>query len=116
MKLRWHEEARVEADAAAAFYNDKQPGLAQRFIDNLKGSLSRKRIAEPHTTPPPSLPPGGGHSTQMLGDALPLRGNLSGAIRCHRDRCRDAPATGAGILEVENLKQVHMRAYADQNM
>ena len=30
MKLRWHGEARVEADAAAAFYNDKQPGLAQR--------------------------------------------------------------------------------------
>lgn len=35
MKLRWHGEARAEADAAAAFYNEKQPGLAQRFIDDL---------------------------------------------------------------------------------
>ncbi len=25
MKLRWHAEARAEADAAAVFYNDKQP-------------------------------------------------------------------------------------------
>lgn len=32
MKLRWHGEARAEADAAAAFYNEKQPGLAQRFM------------------------------------------------------------------------------------
>jgi hypothetical protein len=32
MKLRWHAEARAEADAAAAFYNDKQPDLAPRFV------------------------------------------------------------------------------------
>lgn len=41
MKLRWHGEARVEADAAAAFYNDKQPGLAQRFLDDLEDALHR---------------------------------------------------------------------------
>ncbi len=41
MKLRWHGEARAEADAAAAFYNDKQPGLAQRFLDDLEEALHR---------------------------------------------------------------------------
>ena len=41
MKLRWHGEARAEADAAAAFYNDKQPGLAQRFLDDLEDALHR---------------------------------------------------------------------------
>ena len=41
MKFRWHAEARAEADAAAAFYNDKQPGLAQRFLDNLEEALHR---------------------------------------------------------------------------
>lgn len=41
MKLRWHGEARAEADAAAAFYNEKQPGLAQRFIDDLEDALHR---------------------------------------------------------------------------
>ena len=41
MKLRWHGEARAEADAAAAFYNDKQPGLAQRFLDDLEDTLHR---------------------------------------------------------------------------
>jgi plasmid stabilization system protein ParE len=43
MKLRWHGEARMEADAAAAFYNDKQPGLAQRFLDDLEEALHRIR-------------------------------------------------------------------------
>lgn len=41
MKLRWQGEARAEADAAAAFYNDKQPGLAQRFLDDLEDTLHR---------------------------------------------------------------------------
>jgi toxin ParE1/3/4 len=41
MKLRWHAEARAEADAAAAFYNDRQPGLAQRFLDDLEEALHR---------------------------------------------------------------------------
>ena len=41
MELRWHDEAKAEADAAAAFYQEKQPGLAQRFIDNLEGALRR---------------------------------------------------------------------------
>ncbi len=41
MSLRWHEKARAEADAAAAFYSDKQPGLAQRFLDDLEETLHR---------------------------------------------------------------------------
>jgi len=41
MKLRWHGEARAEADAAAAFYNEKQPGLAQRFLDDIEDALHR---------------------------------------------------------------------------
>ena len=41
MNLRWHEEARAETDAAAAFYRDKQPGLAQRFLDSLDDALRR---------------------------------------------------------------------------
>ena len=41
MKLRWHREARAEADAAAAFYKDKQPGLAVRFLDGLEDALHR---------------------------------------------------------------------------
>lgn len=41
MRLRWHGEARAEVDAAAAFYNDKQPGLAQRFLDDLEDALRR---------------------------------------------------------------------------
>lgn len=41
MKLRWHGEARAEADAAAAFYHDKQPDLAQRFLDDLEDALHR---------------------------------------------------------------------------
>lgn len=41
MKLRWHGEARAEADAADAFYNEKQTGLAQRFLDDLEDTLHR---------------------------------------------------------------------------
>jgi plasmid stabilization system protein ParE len=41
MKLRWHGEARAEADAAAAFYNEKQAGLAQRFLDDIEEALHR---------------------------------------------------------------------------
>ncbi|MBI3545694.1 MAG: hypothetical protein HY081_03745 [Gammaproteobacteria bacterium] len=32
MKLLWHGEARTETDATAAFYNERQPGLAQRLL------------------------------------------------------------------------------------
>ena len=44
MKIRWHGEARAEADAAAAaaFYHEKQPGLTQRFLDNLEEALHKK--------------------------------------------------------------------------
>jgi hypothetical protein len=41
MDLRWHAEARAEADAAAAFYKGKQPGLVQRFLDDLEEALHR---------------------------------------------------------------------------
>lgn len=41
MKLRWHGEASAEADAATAFYNEKQPGLAQRFLDDIEDALQR---------------------------------------------------------------------------
>jgi len=41
MKLRWHAEARAEADAAAAFYNDRQPDPAQRFLNDLEEALRR---------------------------------------------------------------------------
>ena len=40
MKLRWHGEARAEADAAAAFYNEVQPRLAQRYFDELEEMLA----------------------------------------------------------------------------
>jgi len=39
--LRWHGEAKAEVDAAAAFYQDKQPGLAIRFLDRLEEALRR---------------------------------------------------------------------------
>jgi plasmid stabilization system protein ParE len=41
VKLRWHGEARAEADAAAAFYNEKQAGLAQRFLDKALHRIQR---------------------------------------------------------------------------
>ena len=43
MKVLWHGEARAEANAATAFYNEKQPGLAQRFLDDLEEALRRIR-------------------------------------------------------------------------
>lgn len=41
MNLCWHDDARSEADAAALFYQDKQPGLAVRFLDSLDETLHR---------------------------------------------------------------------------
>ena len=41
MTTRWHPDALAEADAATAFYRDKRPGLAQRFLDNLEAALHR---------------------------------------------------------------------------
>ena len=41
MELKWHAEARLEADAAAAFYKEKRPGLEQRFLDSLENILRR---------------------------------------------------------------------------
>lgn len=35
----------------------------------------------------------------MPGSALPLRGDIPGAIRFHRDHRRDAPAAVTGVLE-----------------
>lgn len=40
-RLRWHGEARAEVNAAAAFYQEKQPGLATRFVDRLDDALRR---------------------------------------------------------------------------
>ncbi|CAG0963232.1 hypothetical protein GPROT1_00973 [Gammaproteobacteria bacterium] len=41
MVILWDEEALSEADAAAVFYQQKQPGLGQRFLDNLEDAVSR---------------------------------------------------------------------------
>ena len=41
MRLLWHADARLEADTAADFYNNQQPGLAQRFFDELDDALRR---------------------------------------------------------------------------
>lgn len=41
MIIVWHEEALTEADAAAKFYRQKQPGLGRRFLDNLEAAASR---------------------------------------------------------------------------
>jgi plasmid stabilization system protein ParE len=41
MRFRWHGEARAEADAAAVFYKEKQPGLTVRFLDSLEDALRR---------------------------------------------------------------------------
>ena len=35
MEIVWHGKAILEANAAAAFYKDKQSGLEIRFLDNL---------------------------------------------------------------------------------
>ncbi len=41
MDLKWHEQAISEADTAAAFYKEKQPGLEIRFFDSLEDALNR---------------------------------------------------------------------------
>jgi plasmid stabilization system protein ParE len=93
MKLRWHAEARAEADAAAAFYNDKQSGLAQRFLDDLEEALHRIQrhpqayrqveVAIRKCRRPPRMAEGRAMQEQLPSGAFPLRDNLSGANRCH---------------------------------
>lgn len=41
MQVRWHREARFEAEEAARFYAERQPGLDQRFLDFLEDALHR---------------------------------------------------------------------------
>lgn len=53
------------------------------------------------STPSPSLPPGRGRDTQVSSSAFPLRRDLSGAIRFHRNHRYDAPAAIAGILDAK---------------
>lgn len=43
MQVRWHPEARFEADEAARFYAERQPGLDRRFLDILEDALHRIR-------------------------------------------------------------------------
>ncbi len=37
MEVRWHPEAKLEADAAASYYKERQPGLEIRSLDALEG-------------------------------------------------------------------------------
>jgi len=48
MILRWQTEAVNEVEAAASFYQDKQPGLEQRFLEVLEDALRRIQ-RRPHT-------------------------------------------------------------------
>lgn len=41
MIISWHQDAKDEADLAAAFYKEQQSGLEQRFLDNLEEALHR---------------------------------------------------------------------------
>lgn len=41
MRIRWHPDAQREADEAAKFYWERQPGLEQRFLDILEDALHR---------------------------------------------------------------------------
>lgn len=41
MTIRWQVEAVEEVDAAAGFYQEKQPGLEQRFLEILEDALRR---------------------------------------------------------------------------
>ena len=41
MILRWLTEAVKEVDAASSFYQEKQPGLEQRFLEVLEDALRR---------------------------------------------------------------------------
>ena len=40
-KIRWHKEARLEAEVAANFYREKQRGLEVRFLDSLEDAVRR---------------------------------------------------------------------------
>jgi toxin ParE1/3/4 len=40
---RLHPEALQEADEAAAFYKDRQPGLEKRFLEALQDAIARIR-------------------------------------------------------------------------
>lgn len=44
MTVRWHPDARAEADAAAAFYRCKRATLADRFLDSLEEAVRRAEI------------------------------------------------------------------------
>ena len=41
MTIRWQPDAVEEVDAIAAFYQEKQPGLEQRFLEVLEDALRR---------------------------------------------------------------------------
>ncbi len=41
MEVRWLPEAKLEADAAASYYKERQPGLEIRFLDVLEDVLRR---------------------------------------------------------------------------
>jgi plasmid stabilization system protein ParE len=41
MNVRWSNEARREVDDAARFYQKKQQGLEQRFLDTLEEAVHR---------------------------------------------------------------------------
>jgi plasmid stabilization system protein ParE len=40
MILRWHEQAKAEADNAAAFYCEIQPELALRFVTDIEDAFA----------------------------------------------------------------------------
>ncbi len=41
MRVRWYREAQNEAIEAARFYQEKQPGLEQHFLDTLEEAIHR---------------------------------------------------------------------------
>ena len=41
MTPRWHPDALADAAAAARFYRDQRPGIAERFLTGLEDSLRR---------------------------------------------------------------------------
>jgi len=41
MRVRWHTEAQKEASEAARFYQEKQLGLEQHFLDTLEEAIHR---------------------------------------------------------------------------
>lgn len=41
MRVAWHPQALAEADAAAAFYRERQSALALRFLSSLDETLAR---------------------------------------------------------------------------